>query len=69
MPNSDLLRIGKAAKLIGVSGTTLRRWADEGRLKAYRIGVRRERRFRREDVLALLEGPAPASDEPAGRGE
>jgi len=54
MPDGDLMRIGAAAKLIGVSTDTLRRLADRGKIRSYQIGPLRERRFAREDVLALL---------------
>src|SRR2546429_4062694 len=46
---------------------TLRRWTTSGRLPCFRVGGRRERRFRRADLLAFLERtgePAPAP--PAG---
>ena len=60
----DLLDIKQAARLLGVSETSLRRWTNAGRLACLRIGRRRERRFRRVDLLAFLEeqpalAPAP----------
>lgn len=54
-PN-ELLDIGQAAKLLVVSETSLRRWTNSGKLRCLRVGQRRERRFRREDLLAFLEG-------------
>lgn len=56
-PN-DLLDIGQAAALLNVSEASLRRWTNSGRLACLRIGQRRERRFRRGDLLAFLEGQA-----------
>lgn len=54
--NDDaLLTIKQAARLLSVSEVSLRRWTDSGRLACLRIGVRRERRFRREDLLAFPE--------------
>ena len=53
-PN-ELLDIGAAARLLHVSETSLRRWTNSGRLPCLRIGRRRERRFRRGDLLAFLE--------------
>jgi hypothetical protein len=38
-----------------VSETSLRRWTNAGRLPCFRIGGKRERRFRRADLLAFLE--------------
>lgn len=58
---SDLLTITQAAALLNVSAVSLRRWTDSGRLQCLRVGARRERRFRREDLLALLEREAGAN--------
>ena len=57
LPDDDnaLLTIKQAAGLLNVSGISLRRWTDSGRLACLRVGARRERRFRRKDLLALLE--------------
>jgi excisionase family DNA binding protein len=54
MPDGGLMRIGEAAKLIGVSPMTLRRLADRGKIRCFQIGPLRERRFAREDVLSLI---------------
>ncbi|MFC1903056.1 excisionase family DNA-binding protein [Chloroflexota bacterium] len=50
-----MLRIGDVASLLGVHVHTVRRWSDEGALKSFRVGPKRERGFRREDVDALLK--------------
>lgn len=55
---NDLLDIAEAAALLNVSETSLRRWTNSGGLPCLRIGRRRERRFRRGDLLAFLEGHA-----------
>jgi excisionase family DNA binding protein len=56
MPNEpELLDIRQAAALLQVSETSLRRWTNAGRLACLRVGGRRERRFRRADLLAFLE--------------
>jgi transcriptional repressor of dcmA and dcmR len=54
--SNELLDIGRAAALLNVSETSLRRWTNSGRLPCLRVGQRRERRFRRGDLLAFLEG-------------
>ena len=55
MPDGKLIRIGKAAQLLGVSTMTLRRWADQGKMRSFQVGPGRgERRFLEEDILALL---------------
>src|ERR1700675_2565072 len=51
----DLLDIGEAARFLNVSETSLRRWTNTGVLQCLRIGQRRERRFRRADLLAFME--------------
>jgi excisionase family DNA binding protein len=51
----DLLDIGEAAAFLNVSETSLRRWTNAGVLQCLRIGQRRERRFRRADLVAFTE--------------
>ena len=51
----ELLEIHQAAELLRVSETSLRRWTNAGRLACFRVGGRRERRFRRADLLAFME--------------
>lgn len=60
--DDELLDIKQAAALLNVTETSLRRWTDAGRLACLRVGIKRERRFRRADLLAFLENqPATAS--------
>ena len=59
--SEPLLDIEEAARFLNVSETSLRRWTNEGRLACLRVGRRRERRFRKADLLAFVES------EPAGR--
>ena len=49
-----LIRIRKAAEMLGVNPETLRRWDRQGRLKAIRIGKRGDRRYRQEDIIKLI---------------
>ncbi len=42
------------ARLLNVHPNTVRRWANDGTLKAYRVGSRRDRRFRREDIESIF---------------
>jgi transcriptional repressor of dcmA and dcmR len=53
----ELLDIGEAAGFLKVSETSLRRWTNAGLMPCLRIGRRRERRFRRADLLAFMEQP------------
>ena len=59
-----LLTVAQAATLLGVHPNTLRSWTDAGRLTAYRINSRGDRRFRRGDVERLLVEDR-AIDEPS----
>ena len=51
---TSLLTLREACRALNVANHTLRRWNALGTLKAYRIGPRGDRRFRQEDVAALL---------------
>ncbi len=49
-----LLSVAQAATLLGVHPNTIRAWTEAGRLPAFRINARGDRRFRRDDVARLL---------------
>ena len=49
-----MLRTGEACRILCVHCNTLRRWSEQGIINAYRVGPRGARRFRLEDVNALL---------------
>ena len=55
MVSKGLLSIKQAAKLLNVSEVSLRRWTNGGRLACLRLGPKRERRFRPEDLEAFME--------------
>jgi diguanylate cyclase (GGDEF)-like protein/excisionase family DNA binding protein len=68
----SLISVAQAATLLGVHPNTVRTWTDSGRLPAYRINARGDRRFRRGDVERLLaEGAvseeAAANPDPSQR--
>jgi len=50
-----MLTVTEAAELLGVSCASIRRYANEGKIKVYRVGSGRHRRFRKRDVLEYLE--------------
>jgi excisionase family DNA binding protein len=50
-----MLTITEAAEILGVSCASLRRYANEGKIRAYRVGSGKHRRFRKRDVLEYLE--------------
>lgn len=52
-----LLNIQQVAQILNVSPWTLRQWDKKRKLIAVRIGNRKDRRYRREDIIkAVQEG-------------
>lgn len=50
-----LITIKEASKILRVHRNTLRRWSDIGLIKAYRIGPRGDRRYRRDEIVQFLQ--------------
>ena len=50
-----MLTVREVARLLHIHSNTVRRWSDLGIIRAYRIGPRGDRRFRREDIARLLD--------------
>ncbi len=67
-PNA-LISVAQAAARLGVHPNTIRTWAEAGRLPAFRINARGDRRFRPGDLEALLVEGAEAPPAPALGGE
>jgi excisionase family DNA binding protein len=51
---APLITVSKAADLLHVHQNTLRRWTNQGVIKAFRIGIRGDRRYSLSDVQHLL---------------
>lgn len=64
----SMLTLEEAARYLGVSKTSLRRWTKDGQLQCHRIGARAERRFDQkmldQFLLRRSIGIAPAAAEP-----
>ena len=50
-----LLKVKEASEILSVHPNTIRVWSDDGLLPTYRIGPRRDRRFKLEDIESLLK--------------
>lgn len=48
-----LLKIREATEMLGINPETLRRWDNQGRLQAVRIGKRKDRRYKLEDLQKI----------------
>ena len=61
----ELLAVSEAAKLLHVHCNTLRKWANTGMIRTYRLGSRRDRRFSLVDVVEFLNRHLQFDDEPS----
>jgi excisionase family DNA binding protein len=57
--SADFVGTREAARLLGVSEASVRRWSDSGLLQSHRVGRRSERRFERSAVLGLKSAGRP----------
>jgi len=51
---NGMLTTSEVAHVLNTHVNTVRRWSDRRLLKAYRIGPRGDRRFKREDIDSFL---------------
>jgi len=51
---SNMLTVREVARLLHVHPNTLRRWSNNGKIRAYRINPRGDRRFKREEIVRFL---------------
>ena len=51
----NYLKIAEAARFLGVSQTTLRKWVDEGKIRASVVPANGYRLFRRQDLEKYLQ--------------
>ena len=49
-----MLTVSEVARLLHVHPNTLRRWSNNGRIRAYRITPRGDRRYKREEIDRFL---------------
>ena len=61
---NTMLTVSDVASFLSVDISTVRRWTNQGVLKAYRVGPRGDRRFRQKDIdLFLIEQPVKSQTE------
>lgn len=49
-----MLTTKEVSKFLNIHINTVRRWADSGLLRCYRVGPRQDRRFSKEDIIEYL---------------
>ena len=52
--NGNLLTTSEVTRMLHIHINTARRWSNRGVLRSCRVGPRRDRRFRREDIMSIL---------------
>ena len=53
--NSGIMTTSEVAYFLRVHPNTVRHWTNKGLLPSFRLGTRRDRRFKREDVDHFLQ--------------
>lgn len=51
----EILTMKQTCELLNVHPNTLRNWDNKGVLKAIRFGNRRDRRYKKSDILRILK--------------
>ena len=52
--DTELLKLSETSKILKVHPNTLRKWDKKGILVAVRFGERKDRRYRKEDIMKLV---------------
>ncbi|HUD44920.1 MAG TPA: helix-turn-helix domain-containing protein [Patescibacteria group bacterium] len=52
---SSLLTVSQVAQILNLSPWTLRQWDIKMKLVALRVGNRKDRRYKKEDILTIVE--------------
>jgi len=58
-----MLTTTEVAQWLYVHPNTVRQWTNKGLLHAYRLGPRRDRRFKREDVDSFIQDNGYGSEQ------
>lgn len=52
---NEIITLAEASAMLGLHPNTLRKWDNSGYLKAIRFGTRKDRRYRKSDIMKILE--------------
>ncbi len=66
--SDHMMTTSEVARLLKVHINTVRRWSDQGILKAYRVGSRGDRRFDKADVATFLSRKPTVADKTKEQG-
>ncbi|HBT81485.1 hypothetical protein A2757_00975 [Candidatus Giovannonibacteria bacterium RIFCSPHIGHO2_01_FULL_48_47] len=50
----DILTLKQACRLLNCHPNTLRNWDNKGILRAIRFGTRKDRRYKKDDILKII---------------
>ena len=53
--NDEIITLAEACAILGLHPNTLRKWDNKGFLRAIRYGTRKDRRYRKSDILKVLK--------------
>ena len=62
-----MLTVSDVARLLSVHINTVRRWSNQGILKAYRVSSRGDRRFRQDDITSFLSQESKITEVKKGK--
>ena len=51
----EIITLSEACDILGFHPNTLRKWDNSGYLKALRFGPRKDRRYRKSDIMKQLK--------------
>ncbi|OHA22113.1 MAG: hypothetical protein A3H57_04835 [Candidatus Taylorbacteria bacterium RIFCSPLOWO2_02_FULL_43_11] len=55
MHKDQIITLAEACEILSLHPNTLRKWDNKGFLKAIRYGTRKDRRYRKSDILKVLK--------------
>ena len=58
----DLLTVREVCHILNVHPNTLRNWDRVGRLRAIRVGIRHDRRWKKEEVVNIYQHGEPPEE-------